>query len=72
MILSFKCTGDLNQYILYKNTTIYGQIITADELVFKSQYLSSMKVETNWYWNQQPKQNVITLPTGTILQAHMC
>ena len=26
-----------------------------------------MQVDTNWYWNQQPKQNVITVPRRTIL-----
>ena len=36
-------------YTLQYNTTIDGQIITAVEFVFKSQYLCSMKVETNWY-----------------------
>ena len=36
-------------------------------MVLKAQYLSSMQVDTNWYCNQQPKQNVITLPTRTIL-----
>ena len=49
IILCFKCTGDLNQYKLHKNTTIDGQIITAGEMVVKAQYLSSMQVDTNWY-----------------------
>ena len=26
-----------------------------------------MQVDTNWYWNQQPKHHVITVPTRTIL-----
>ena len=26
-----------------------------------------MQVDTNWYWNQQPQQHVITVPTRTIL-----
>ena len=39
-------------YTLQDNTTIYGQIITACELVVKTQYLCSMQVDTNWYWNQ--------------------
>ena len=54
-------------YTLQYNTTIDGQIITAVEFVFKSQYLCSMKVETNWYRNQQPGHHVITVPTHTIL-----
>ena len=53
-------------YTLQDNTTIDGKIITAGELVVKAQYLFSMQVDTNWYWNQQPKQNVITVPTHTI------
>ena len=54
-------------YTLQENKTIYGQIITAGELVVKAQYLCSMQVDTNWYWNQQPKYHVITVPTRTIL-----
>ena len=26
-----------------------------------------MQVDTNWYWNQQPNNHVITVPTRTIL-----
>ena len=26
-----------------------------------------MQVDTNWYWNQQPKHNVITVPTRKII-----
>ena len=48
------------------------QIITAGELVVKAQYLSSMQVDTNCYCNQQSTQHVITVPTRTILQAHVC
>ena len=54
-------------YTLQENTTIDGQIITAGEFVFKAQYLCSMQIDTNWYWNQQPKHHVITVPTRTIL-----
>ena len=43
-----------------------GLIITSGELVVKVQYLCSMNVETDWYWNQQPNQHVITVPTRTI------
>ena len=38
-------------YTLHGNTKIYGQIITAEELVVKAQHLCSMKVDTNWYQN---------------------
>ena len=41
-------------YKLQDNTTIDGKIITDGELVAKSQYLCSMKVYTNWYWNKNP------------------
>ena len=54
-------------YTLQDNTTIDGQIITAGELVVKAQYISSMKVDTNWYWNQHPQQHVIKVPTPTII-----
>ena len=36
-------------YKLQENTTIYGQIITAGELVVKEKYLCSVQVYTNWY-----------------------
>ena len=54
-------------YTLTYNTTIDGQIITAQKLVVKAQYICYMQVYTNWYWNQYPQQNVITVPTLTIL-----
>ena len=53
-------------YSLQGNTKIYGQVITVGELVVKAQYICSMQVYTNWYWNQQPKNHVITVPTRTI------
>ena len=53
-------------YILQENTTIYGKIITAGELVVNAKYLCSIHVETNWYWNQHPNHHVITFPTRTI------
>ena len=56
------------KHIHYKKTKkIDGKIITAGELVVKAQYLCSMKVDTNWYQNQQPKHYVITVTTRTIL-----
>ena len=30
-----------------------------------------MQVDTNWYWNQQPKHHVITVPTSTILHPQL-
>ena len=54
-------------YTLQENTSIDGKIITAGELVVKAKYLCSMQIDTNWYWNQQPKHHVITVPTRTIL-----
>ena len=59
------------EYILQDNTTIYGKIITAGELVVKKQYLCSMQVDTNLYWNQHPQQHVITVPTRTILHPRL-
>ena len=58
-------------YTLQENTTIDGQIITAGELVVETQYLCSMQIDTNWYWNQQPKHHVITVPTRTILHPQL-
>ena len=58
-------------YTLQENATIDRQIITAGELVVKAQYLCSMQIDTNWYWNQQPKHHVITVPTRTILHPQL-
>ena len=30
-----------------------------------------MQLYTNWYWNQQPKKYVITVPTRTILHPQL-
>ena len=58
-------------YTLQENKIIDGQIITARGLVVKAKYLCYMKVDTNWYCNQQPKQHVITVPTRTILHPQL-
>ena len=39
-------------YTQQENTTINGQPITDGELVVKAQYLCSMQIDTNWYYNQ--------------------
>ena len=58
-------------YTLQENTKIDGQIITAGELVVKAQYLCSMQIYTNFCWNQQPRQHVITIPTRTIIHPQL-
>ena len=58
-------------YTLQYNTTIDGKIITAGELVVNSQYICSMQLDTNWYWNQYPQQHVIIVPTRTILHPQL-
>ena len=58
-------------YTLQENTKIDGQIITAGELVVKAKYLCSMQVDTNWYWNQQSKHHVITVPKHTIIHPQL-
>ena len=40
-------------------------------MVVKAQYLCSTQIDTNWYWNQQPKHHVITVPTRTILHPQL-
>ena len=58
-------------YTQQDNTTIDGQVITSGELVVKAQYLCYMKVDTNWYWNQNPKQHITTVLTRTILHPRL-
>ena len=36
-------------------------------MIVKAQYLCSVQIDTNWYWDQQPKHHGITFPTRTIL-----
>ena len=31
----------------------------------------NMQVDTHWYWNQHPQQNIITVPTHTILHTRL-
>ena len=33
----------------------------------KARYFCSIKLNTNWYWDQHPQHHVITVPTRTIL-----
>ena len=54
-------------YTLQNKTNIYGQVISAGELVVKAQYLCSIPENTNWYCKQQPLQQTIIVPTRTIL-----
>ena len=58
-------------YKLQDNTTIDEKIITAGKLVVKAQYLSSLQGDTNWCWNQHPQQNIIIVPTRTIIHAQL-
>ena len=43
-------------YTLQNNTAIYGQIISAGELVAKAQYLCYMQGNNNWHWKQHSLQ----------------
>ena len=58
-------------YTLQENTTIDGKTFIAGELVVNAKYLCSMQVYTNWYWNQQPNNHVITVQTRTILHPQL-
>ena len=58
-------------YTLQYNTKTDGKIITTGELVVEAQYLCSIQVETNCYWNQHPQQHVITVPTRTIIHPQL-
>ena len=54
-------------YTLQDNTTVDGQIITSGKLVVKAQYISSVQVNTYWYWYPHLQYYVITVITRTIL-----
>ena len=54
-------------YMLQNNTTIDGQVISAGELVVKSQYICSMQENTNWYRKQQSMQHTIIVTTCTTI-----
>ena len=40
-------------------------------MVVKARYVCSMQVDTNFYWNQNPQQHVITVPIRTILHPRL-
>ena len=53
-------------YTLQDNKKVDGQMITDGESVVKAQYICSMQVDINCYWNQHHQHHVITVPTPTI------
>ena len=55
---------------LHNYTQIEGKVISADELVVKAKYLSSMHEIYNWYWKQQSLKHNIIAPTRTVI--HPC
>ena len=57
-------------FMLKNNTIIYGQVISAGELVVKAKYIFSVQENTNWYCKQKPLKQTIIVPTRTIL--HPC
>ena len=40
-------------------------------MVVKTQYLYPMQLDTNWYWNKDPQQHFMTLPTHTIIHPQL-
>ena len=58
-------------YTLQDNKITDGKNKTSGELFVKSQYLCSMQVDINWYWNQYPQHHVITVTTRTILHQQL-
>ena len=58
-------------YTLQNNTTIDGQIITAGKLVVKAQYLCFIQEITNWFWDQHPQHQVITVLTCAIIHLRL-
>ena len=51
------------------DTTCHRQIIPAGEIVVKAKYLIFIQENTNWYWEHKKKQQVIVVPTQTIVYA---
>ena len=58
-------------YTLHYNTTIGVNVISSGELVIKAQYIFSMQENTNWYWEKQPLEQTIIVPTRTILHSRL-
>ena len=57
--------------MIQKIITIYGQVISAGELVVKAQYIRSMQENANWYWEQQTLQQTIMVPTHKIIHPRL-
>ena len=58
-------------YTLKNNTQIYGQAISAGELVVKAQYVCSMQEDTDWYWKKQSLKHTIIFPALTIIHPRL-
>ena len=57
-------------YMLQDNKIVDKQVIMAGELIVKSEYLSIMKANTNWYWQQIRTEESVIIVTHTIV--HPC
>ena len=55
------------QYILQDNKIVEKQAIKADELVVKSEYISMMKTNKYWYWQQLKNKEIFIIATYTIV-----
>ena len=58
-------------YTLQNNTTMYGQVISAGELVVNAQYLCYIQENTNWYWKQKPLKKTLIVPTRTLIHSRL-
>ena len=57
--------------MLQNNTQIYGQVISAGELVFRAHYLCFMQENYNCYLKQHSLQHNKIVPTRTIIHPHL-
>ena len=55
----------MEAYNIQEDTTYYGKISTASEMVVKAKYLNFM--QKKWYWEQKNQQQAIVFPTLTIV-----
>ena len=58
-------------YTLQAEQTIDGKLSKAGGLVVKSEYLSIMKRQTNWYWQQHRTNQSVIISTRTIVHQYL-
>ena len=70
--MDFMLSCSNNKHIQFRITQqLMDKLSLLGNWLAKAQYLCSMQVDTNWYYNQHPQQHVLKVPTRTILHTQL-